>query len=103
MTLTIDEFIRRFLMHVLPKGFHRIRHYGLLANTTRAKNINRARTLLNAETPAAPGEDLPLKDTPLTSTFVCPSCAAPMIIIDIFERGHIPRAPPIRSINAWAA
>ncbi len=103
MTLTVDEFIRRFLMHVLPKGFHRIRHYGLLANTTRTKNINRARTLLNAEIPAVTQEDSPLKDNPLTSTFVCLSCAAPMIIIEIFERGHVPRAPPKMDLCICAA
>ena len=46
MTLATDEFIRRFLIHVLPKGFHRIRHYGLLANGNRAANIAQARELL---------------------------------------------------------
>jgi hypothetical protein len=48
MTLTVDEFIRRFLLHVLPTGFHRIRHYGLFANSGRAENVARARQLLNA-------------------------------------------------------
>ena len=51
MTLSIDEFIRRFLVHVLPKGFHRIRHYGLLANSTRKANIARAREMLGAPMP----------------------------------------------------
>jgi Putative transposase len=46
MTLATDEFIRRFLIHLLPKGFHRIRHYGLLASGSRAANIARARELL---------------------------------------------------------
>ena len=46
MTLTGDEFIRRFLLHVLPKGFHRIRHYGLLASAGRKTNVARARALL---------------------------------------------------------
>ena len=48
MTLAADEFIRRFLLHVLPQGFHRIRHYGLLASGTRADNIARAGELLDA-------------------------------------------------------
>ena len=49
MTLAIDEFIRRFLIHVLPGGFHRIRHYGLFANGGRADNIAQARRLLNVK------------------------------------------------------
>ena len=52
MTLSADEFIRRFLLHVLPKGFHRIRHYGLLASTRRKANVARARELLAAPAPA---------------------------------------------------
>jgi Putative transposase len=51
MTLATNEFIRRFLIHVLPDGFHRIRHYGLFANGTRANNIARARELLAVPTP----------------------------------------------------
>ncbi|PCJ45878.1 MAG: IS91 family transposase [Moraxellaceae bacterium] len=103
MTLSIDEFIRRFLIHVLPTGFHRIRYYGILSNTQRAKNISRARGLLNVDrepaaiTPAALGADNPI------SLFLCPSCNAPMIIVDVFKRGHNPRAPPSRRVKACVA
>ena len=52
ITLAPDEFIRRFLMHVLPKGFHRIRHYGLLASATCKANVARARELIAAPSPS---------------------------------------------------
>ena len=94
MTLTSDEFMRRFLLHVLPSGFHRIRHYGLIANTTRKDNLARARELLmvkktieTADADIAVGSDESV-------TYVCPDCGAPMIIIDTFMRGQLPRAPP---------
>ena len=93
MTLAIDEFIRRFLIHVLPDGFHRIRHYGLFANGGRAQNIARARQLLNA--PAAhvePGEAGRTGDAePQTLSHPCPCCGGHMIIIETFERGCTPR------------
>ena len=95
MTLDTGEFIRRFLMHVLPKGFHRIRHYGLLANGQRTANIAKARQLLGVppppvtppEPPADPTE-LPLLPRP------CPCCGGRMIIIETFERGATPRHWP---------
>ena len=59
MTLPTHEFIRRFLIHVLPKGVHRIRHYGLFANGNRAANIERARELLAAPAPSEPPETSP--------------------------------------------
>jgi len=102
MTLAPDEFMRRFLLHVLPAGFHRIRHYGLIANTTRKDNLARARELLidektiecmNAETDAVDAAD----GGDATATYVCPDCGAAMIIIETFERGQLPRAPPNRS------
>ena len=102
MTLAPDEFIRRFLLHVLPSGFHRIRHYGLIANTTRKDNLTRARELLinektiesmNAETDAVDAAD----GGDASATYVCPDCGAAMIIIEAFERGQLPRAPPNRS------
>jgi len=102
MTLAPDEFIRRFLLHVLPAGFHRIRHYGLIANTTRKDNLTRARELLidektiesmNAETDAVDAAD----GGDASATYVCPDCGAAMIIIETFERGQLPRAPPNRS------
>jgi hypothetical protein len=96
MTLDADEFIRRFLIHVLPDGFHRIRHYGLFANGRRAENIARARQLLNVPAPqnalsdidsTGDGESRP-------SSHPCPCCGGRMIIIEIFERGCSPRYHP---------
>ena len=95
MALPISEFIRRFLLHVLPSGFHRIRHYGLLANGGRAKNLARARELLDVPPP----QDAPADETntpPEALSQPCPSCGGPMIIIETFEPGHPPRAPPPR-------
>jgi predicted RNA-binding Zn-ribbon protein involved in translation (DUF1610 family) len=94
MTLTTDEFIRRFLLHVLPSGFHRIRHYGLLANGGRRDNLARVRELLHA---APVDTETKGADTPAESvqpTFVCPDCGAAMIIIEILVRKQLIRAPP---------
>jgi hypothetical protein len=108
MTLTADEFIRRFLIHVLPSGFHRIRHYGLIANAARTDNLARARELLISKTTEDPVETRANapdtthtgdRDQPPHATYVCPHCGAPMIIIDTFLRGQLPRAPPM-SIGA---
>src|SRR5271170_3000554 len=77
MTLSPDEFIRRFLLHVLPKGFHRIRHNGLLASAGRKGNIALARELLAAPAPPAV-KDSPLPDLPLP----CPCCGARMVIVE---------------------
>ena len=84
MTLGADEFIRRFLLHVLPGGFHRIRHYGLLANAGRREHLAQARELLHV-VPAAI-EPQPLRPTVanVQPTFVCPHCGAAMSIIEIF-------------------
>ena len=89
MTLSPDEFIRRFLLHVLPKGFHRIRHYGLLASAGRKANVARARELLDAPAPPAVS-DIPLPDPPMP----CPCCGGRMVIIEIFQRAARARAPP---------
>jgi Zn finger protein HypA/HybF involved in hydrogenase expression len=89
MTLAADEFIRRFLIHVLPAGFHRIRHYGLLAKATRAENIARARTLLNAASQNQ-SHDADNDD----DAHACPHCGGRMIIIETFERGQTPRHRP---------
>mgnify|MGYP001813882685 FL=1 len=99
MTLTADEFIRRFLLHVLPAGFHRIRHYGLIANTTRTDNLARARELLMREqSDPTTHEETTAPNTvdsdDASVTYVCPDCGAPMRIIDTFLRGQLPRAPP---------
>jgi hypothetical protein len=99
MTLAPDEFMRRFLLHVLPSGFHRIRHYGLIANTTRKDNLARARELLMRSKPEDAAE-AETNDAGTVSgsgesvTYICPDCGAPMIIIDTFMRGQLPRAPP---------
>jgi hypothetical protein len=96
MTLATGEFIRRFLIHVLPTGFHRIRHYGLLASSTRGENIARARELLNAPAPQYEARDAagPDADEPRTLLHPCPCCGGRMIIIEIFERGSSPRYRP---------
>jgi Putative transposase/Transposase zinc-binding domain len=97
MRLTTDEFIRRFLIHVLPDGFHRIRHYGLLASAGRKTNIAKIRTLLGAET-AKQDDPQTAEVIPLTLREPCPDCGGPMRIVEIFRRGQLPltRAPPRR-------
>ena len=101
MTLAAHEFIRRFLMHVLPKGFHRIRHYGLFASGNRVANLARARELLavpsrvtepETEAPAEP-------DQPLTLPEPCPCCGGRMIIIEVFAPGCSPRTRPTSSFR----
>jgi hypothetical protein len=96
MTLAIDEFIRRFLMHVLPEGFHRIRHYGLFANGSRAENIVRARQLLDVPPTQSEPSDAASIDAsePQTLAHPCPCCGGRMIIIETFERGCSPRTQP---------
>ena len=92
MTLHADEFIRRFLLHVLPTGFHRIRHYGLLATGGRKANITRARELLAVPVAvAAPAPDV--SDPPATKP-PCPCCGGRMVVIDIFQPSFRARAPP---------
>jgi hypothetical protein len=100
MTLKPHEFIRRFLIHILPTGFHRIRHYGLFANANRASNIARAREVLDVPAPQDETEpDTQATDTP-GSTQPCPCCGGLMIIIETFERGAQPRAPPSPRLGA---
>jgi hypothetical protein len=98
MTLATGEFIRRFLMHVLPKGLHRIRHYGLFANGSRAETLARIRTLLEAAADAQPDRNDPPQDNtdqPARETLgPCPCCGGHRIIIEIFEPPHKARAPP---------
>jgi len=95
MTLSTGEFMRRFLLHVLPRGFHRIRHYGLIANAGRRENLAKARELLNVppdvDDDAGTGDSVAKPDQP---TYVCPDCGAPMIIIETLVRGQPIRAPP---------
>jgi hypothetical protein len=101
MTLAAGEFIRRFLIHVLPQGFHRIRHYGLFANGGRSENLARVRQLLGVQTPQDEPEPAAHDDDQEIQTLAqpCPSCGGAMIIIETFEPGHAPsqhgpRAPP---------
>jgi hypothetical protein len=96
MRLATGEFIRRFLVHVLPDGFHRIRHYGLLAGAGRKPNINRIRRLLGAAPPAETEAPEPDPATTLTLREPCPDCGGIMRIVETFRRGERPstRAPP---------
>jgi hypothetical protein len=97
MRLHPHEFIRRFLVHVLPKGFHRIRHYGLFANANRAKNVATARALLNVAPPATAPQEPPdiAADTPRVLPCPCPRCGGRMIVIEVFARGCEPRWRPM--------
>ena len=101
MTLAVDEFIRRFLIHVLPSGFHRIRHYGLFANGGRAENIARARQLLDVPEPPRQPDDTGCSGDgePQPSSYPCPCCGGRMIIIETFERGCTPRHQPTQRIR----
>ena len=96
MTLATGEFIRRFLSHVLPKGFHRIRHYGLLANGNRATNITRARELLGvSKLTVRPDNSEPTNPSdPAVLKRPCPCCGGRMRIIETFERGAAPKHRP---------
>ncbi len=103
MTLATDEFMRRFLLHVLPSGFHRIRYYGLIANAGRKDNLVRVRELLTSQITDDPTDTVTNdsdrvdggdRDDPAYSPYVCPDCGAAMIIIETFEGEQQPRAPP---------
>jgi Putative transposase/Transposase zinc-binding domain len=94
MTLATNEFIRRFLTHVLPKGFHRIRHYGLLAKSSCANNLARARELLAVLQPQGTPDDDAGPDDPATNSHPCPCCGGRMMIIEVFARGCEPRYRP---------
>ena len=101
MRLATDEFIRRFLIHVLPTGFHRIRHYGLFASGVRAHNIAHARELLAAPIPRE--QDTRPNDgdqpEPRVLAYPCPRCGGRMIVIETFERGRAPRASSLGEIR----
>jgi hypothetical protein len=95
MTLAIDEFIRRFLIHVLPKGLHHIRHYGVLARGACADNIARARKLPAVARP----EGQPTAVAIEPSKPICPCCGGRMVIIEVFARGAMPRHQPTAPTN----
>ena len=96
MTLDTPEFIRRFLMHVLPQGFHRIRYYGLLTSQSRAKNIARIRALLAV--PLIPIDAIRAANAkpeePKAPENPCPCCGSRMLIIETFLRGQQPKHRP---------
>ena len=99
MTLAPDEFIRRFLIHLLPNGFHRIRHYGLFANGGRTENLARARQLLDVKLRKDESDPADETEEPPSLALPCPCCGGPMIVIETFEPGYSPspraaRAPP---------
>jgi Putative transposase/Transposase zinc-binding domain len=97
MTLDVDEFIRRFLIHVLPKGFHRIRHYGLFAGSNRADTVAAVRNLLNLAQPAAKqnaAADTADTDPAQPLARPCPCCGGRMVVIETFEPGRQPRHRP---------
>ena len=96
MTLATHEFIRRFLLHDLPRGFHRIRHYGLLAGGTRKDHLERARELLEVAPP--PADDTPAQ--PPDTRPPCSCCGGRMIVIEILQRRYQPRAPPTSATSA---
>ncbi|MFL9912884.1 IS91 family transposase [Paraburkholderia sp. RL17-337-BIB-A] len=100
MTLGAHEFMRRFLLHVLPGGFHRIRHYGLLANPVRRQNLAKIRELLHV---TAAGAQAAATDDPpgnLPPRFICRHCGAPMIVIEVLQRSAPIRAPPAQRAAA---
>ena len=95
MTLGADEFIRRFLLHVLPKGFHRIRHYGLLVGATRKVVLDHVRQLLGMTPPATADEQADPDDVRPP----CPCCGGHMVVVETFERRRQPRAPPLPALQ----
>jgi Putative transposase/Transposase zinc-binding domain len=97
MTLAADAFIRRFLLHVLPDGFHRIRHYGLLASGTRTANIARIRSLLAPAPP--PGEAAPQPAHNQPPAPACPCCGGRLVIVERFRPGMHPRTHPTAAIR----
>lgn len=95
MALATDEFIRRFLLHVLPHGFHRIRHYGILAGSARKASLAHARELLDVATQPEPGGP----DEPDDFRPSCPCCGGRMIVIETFGRWGQPRRPPDATVT----
>ncbi len=98
MTLTADEFMRRFLLHVLPLGFHRIRHFGLIANNGRKEKLALARELLGEVAAVAAvqvADAHATSDETVRPNFVCAHCGAQMLVVESFVRGQTIRAPPL--------
>jgi ATP-dependent DNA ligase len=101
MTLDADEFIRRFLLHTLPKGFRRIRHFGFLANACRANKLARIRNALNTPQPAPAVEPADYRERYAILTGhridLCPVCAGRMVEIGRWPRSASPPRPPLRT------
>jgi rubredoxin len=100
MTLRTDEFMRRFLLHVLPSGFHRIRHYGLLANAGRAALLARVREVLPAAPEAVSKPEPATSTRPVPTAFICPDCGATMSVVEVLARQPRIRAPPFYRVPA---
>jgi hypothetical protein len=98
MTLTPHEFIRRFLIHVLPRGFHRIRHFGLFAKSSCTDNIARARELLAVPKPQPQHADADAADREAATPSRCPCCGGQMVIMETFARGSPPRHRPSAAV-----
>jgi len=94
MTLATGEFIRRFLIHVLPQGFHRIRHYGLFAGSAKAEQIATVRKLLGMRSPDCSTDAVSTADTDDDADTPCPCCGGHMRIIEVFNRGQVPKHQP---------
>ena len=100
MTLPVDEFMRRFLLHVLPDGFHRIRHYGFLTGAARADTVARIRQMIAGAAGALPadkrtdeqkGSADALANDEIEMSFSCRCCGGRMIIIECFARSAAPQ------------
>ena len=104
MTLSVDEFIQRFLIHILPKQFHRIRHIGLFANASRKNNLAQIRQLLVEQEELTLSEVMAVAEKPkaieesIDLFYQCPDCGGNMIIIEIFKYGQKPRASPVMEL-----
>ena len=96
MSLDTHEFIRRFLIHVVPRGFHRIRHYGLFANAQRKQNLDNARQLLSVKTPLELNDSEAALEPSAPAWLLCPDCGTTMRIVDVFDSAHVPPPPPHR-------
>ena len=96
MALSPNEFIRRFLLHVLPAGFHRIRHYGFLAKGPQAPALDQLRSLITAQAaePAAspPEPEAPAAEPPPAEPRACPCCGGALRLVEVFSRGQPPRS-----------
>jgi phosphatidylserine/phosphatidylglycerophosphate/cardiolipin synthase-like enzyme len=97
LTLHVDEFLRRFLLHVLPRGFVRIRHFGFLASRRRGALVSLCKQLLPADSPATPNSASTPSDTPgqPAPLWTCPLCGGPMVVIERLTAVQIKlRSPP---------